>query len=614
MRQIWRARALSLLVPAVLAAAFGSTPQAPAAPTMQPKVDVILRPLAAAPAIVTVDEPLAVELAGEAGVIRRVTASLVPSFGAVRTPVRLAGPRSVDADVASHLWPGRAVTRFALDLPVRAGLSGLYDLRVEWSGADGTGSDLQRRAVNVVHEHPANPRVAVIADPSVGDPRPVQEGAEDAAGGDAASLADKTDRTLGARDGNGRWGALRQVIDELNLVQPDFVLVAGDLTFGVHPRALPYEYEDAWAILDELEVPAFLAPGNHDLYAFDDAAGLDGAIDGLAMWEQYFGPAYYSVDIGPSLHLVTLNTFDWDYRAPARPPGTDILSGGQVRREQLEWLRDDLAAYRRANPRGAVVTLAHHDPSWIKARHPWPGANRLELRDLLAAHDVGVHFAGHTHEDRVARYHRGNVVQTNGRPDRGDPVRKLSYLRRDDTIDESWSQRRLGGILHEPGHGPLFVTTTTAASGLKGEDWGLGGYWGWRLADLTPARGGGYDPAAFGYPASREFLQRRAERPENWNHRHARHGLFSYPSYHLWAKTVDGNDAESSTAVVEVTSDLAVDLDVTVRVVVAAGDARGLNVKGGRLVRSRSDGTATDAWVATTVPAGGRRTVTVVSR
>jgi hypothetical protein len=295
---------------------------------------------------------------------------------------------------------------------------------------------------------------------------------------------------------------------------------------------------------------------------------------------------------------------------PFPPPDFDTLSGGQIRAEQFAWLQADLAAYRRHNPDGAIVTLAHHDPSWVQARHPWPGERRLETRDLLAEHDVGVHFAGHTHEDRVARYHDGHIVQTNGRPHRDDPIAQLSYLRRDNSIDADWSQSELGRILHDPAHGPLFVTTTTAASGLKGEDWGLGGYWGWRLADLAAARGGGYDPAGFGYPATRQFLDEQAERPENWNPDHAEFGLFSYPSYHLDSETLEGNDGTARTAAVRVTSELATALDVTVRLQVA-GDGRGLQVSGGRLVRARSDGEVTDVWVATTVPAEEGRTVEV---
>lgn len=588
-------------------------PGVPASPDVDPKVDAVVRPLGAAPSILTTDERLVIELDDRLGRVSDISASLVPSFGHVRAPIPLAPPVAVIPDAASGLWPARTVTAATFDLPDNAQLTGLYDVHVTWRSQDGSGDDRQRRAVNVVDEHPEAPRVVVIADPSVGDPRPIQEGAEDAAEGKPGSLIDKTLRTVGATDGNGRWGALEQVIEEINLVSPDLVLVAGDLTFGIHPRAAPYEYEDAWRLFDRLEVPSFVSPGNHDLYAFDDYVNDDvHAMDGLEMWEAYFGPVYYSVDIGPDLHLVSLNTFDWQQRMPFPPPDFGTLSGGQVRQEQFDWLREDLAAYRAGNPTGAIVTLAHHDPSWVQARHPWPGDNRLEMRDLLAAYGVGVHFAGHTHEDRVARYHRGNIVQSNGRPHRGDPIGVLSYLRRDDTIGHSWTQDRLGRILRQPAHGPLFVTTTTAASGLKGEDWGLGGYWGWRLADLTQAPQGGYDPNRFGYPVTRDFLDQRAERPDNWNPDHAQFGVFSYPSYHLATRTIAGNDGRSDHAVVEITSELATELDITLRVVVS-GEPKTLRAEGGQIIRTRTAGAVTDVWVKTTIFTRSDRTITVSS-
>jgi hypothetical protein len=345
----------------------------------------------------------------------------------------------------------------------------------------GDEADTQHRAVKVVDSYPQDPTFAVIADPSVGDPRPIQEGAEDlVATGSPDSLVDKTTKTVGNPMNEDRWAALGRAIEEINLLQPDFVLIAGDLTFGVYARPANLEYEDAYRILSRLRVPSYMTPGNHDLYDFDyDDLDRPHTTDGKQLWPLYFGPLHYSVDIGPERHLVSINTFDWedDEREPANEgEGGEIRSGGQIRSEQFRWLQEDLTSYREDNRSGNIVTFAHHDPSWIEARHPWPGQNRLETRDLFDALDVEVHFAGHTHEDRVARYHAGNVVETNGR---FGPEQQLHYVLRSDTLDESWSQEELGSVLRDPSHGPLFVTTTTVSSGLKGEDWGLGGYWGY---------------------------------------------------------------------------------------------------------------------------------------
>lgn len=618
-------------------------------PDVEPKINEIVRPLHSAPTILTTEEPLYVELDtstvdGPSG----VEASLRPSFGDARDPVQL-GTCTGRTDGESGLWPDGRVVRLEFELPDDAGLDGLYDVKVRWADDGADRNDSQRRAVDVVDEHTESPQVVVIADPSVGDPRPFQDAASAlATQGDVEKAFEKINGSVGLTDGRVlsrtpvSSAALEQTLSEITLIRPDFVLVTGDLTFALHPRPAPYEYEDAYQLFDQVEVPTFYTPGNHDLYEVDgyayhedqrewdiwDVLGIPAeqiptspgelgayqgdpyVYQGAEIWRRYFGPMHYSVDIA-NLHVVSINTFDWENQTAFQPGPTGTThAGGQVRDGQLAWLREDLESHRASNPRSQIVTFAHHDPSWIEERHPWAGKNRLELRDLLAQYGVGAHFSGHTHEDRVARYHRGNVVQTNGRPHRGQPVGELSYMLRDDSIDRSsrWTQEQLGQILRQPRWGPLFVSTTTAASGLEGYDWGLGSYWGWRLADLTHTRQGGYDPIRFGYPASREFLDETAMRPENWNADHAEFGLFSYPSHFLSARTVEGNDRASTTAVVEIRSDLATGIGVTVRLSLR-NTGEPVRASGGKIVRERRNAATIDLWVETEIPAESRQVV-----
>lgn len=603
---------------AVTVAAFPAA-DTPAPPDVDPRIETILAPLAHAPAFIEDDGELTVELApGEVPAATAVEVALIPSVGEVRPRLELGAGTVVAAP--SRLWPGRGVTAIVVD--VDDAPPALYDLEVTWS----SGTDLQRRAVAVVDEIPENPRVVVIADPSVGDPRPIQEGVEEFQAGDTDDLAYRTQRTVGDPVEGDRWEALNRVIDDINLVQPDFVLITGDLTFAVHPRAMPYEYEDAWRILDRLEVPSFATPGNHDLYDLDYVQAETGApgyvSNGAEMWQAYFGPMHYSVDIGEDLHLVSVNTFDWDDLRPFPPPDFGTRSGGRIGDAQFAWLDADLEAYRARSPDGAIVTIAHHDPSWLSRRHPWPERdNRDRARELFAEHDVWVHFAGHTHEDRVARYYNpegepvGSIVETNGRQHLSDryPLQQLHYLdwSEGDADPGTHSQEELAKVIGEPHHGPLFITTTTAASGLIGEDWGLGGYWGWRLANLDPDDDGGYDPADMGYATTadaedvRAFLDGWAERPEHWNAAHAPLGVFSFPSYHL---DVDPVPAMASTVSRTARSSLLEDLEVTLRLVVAGDD---VDAVGGEVVRTRRGQDRTDVWVRTVIPAGGEVTVTV---
>lgn len=609
-----RSASLALVVALLLALAL-ALPVGAQETTIRPRIQQILWPLATVPTIVERGEQLQVELdpdlvdlTGTGG----LSATLRPSFGAVELAFLLE-PVGLELGVDSAVWPQRRVSRATFELDwaevaeASAGrVDALFDLTVAWPD----GSDQQPRAVALTDDFPDDPTFAVIADPSVGDPRPVQEGARDVVTeGSVDPLIHRTAHTIGAGTDGERWAALNRAIDDVNLMDPDVVFVTGDLTFGLHTRGVPYEYEEIYRLVNRLRAPTYVTPGNHDLYTFDTQDSVTVA-DGWDVWPEMFGPLHYGVDIADDLHLVSINTFDWaqQERLPADRDEGDIRSGGQIRDEQLAWLRDHLSEYRARRPNGAIVTIAHHDPSWMQNRHPWEGVNRLALRDLLADMRIGVHFSGHKHNDRVARYYRGDVVETNGQND--GAIGQLHYVRRDDTIDDSFSQERLGRTLRAPAHGPLFVTTTTAASGLEDEEWGLGGYWGWRFGTLD-RQGFSYDPIDFGYPATREFLDANAERPDNWNPDHAQFGLFSYPSYHLQATTSAANDGTEDEVTYDVVNDHLTDVTLLLPVSLATTDGDRIEAEGGRVVQVWSDGDVADASVEVNLAPGASSTVTV---
>jgi hypothetical protein len=580
----------------------------PLGPDLTPKIDEIISPLSGAPAIVQAGDEVRIELAPERlSFAGEPTATLRPSFGEVR-PIFTLDLIEAMGEGSSQLWPGRQALAFRFAVPPLEAnfVEDLYDLTVTF----GPKVDTQHRSVKVVETFPEVPRFVVLADPSVGDPRPVQEGAEDLSRGDSNSLIDKTVKTVGNPMNEDRWAALNRAIDEINILRPDFVLVTGDLTFALYPRQVNYEYEDAYRILARLQVPTFLSPGNHDLYHFEyDNLERPWLTDGWELWQSYFGPLYYARDLTPDIRLLSLNTFDWPYDEREPFDEDDEFStraGGQIQPEQFAWIADQIEAIRQDDPDKQIITLAHHDPSWIQARHPWAGINRLETRDLFAQGDVGVHFAGHTHEDRVARYHLGDVVETNGRK---GPKNILQRVLRNNQLDPAPpSQEDLGQILRDPSHGPLFVTTTTVSSVLKGSDWGLGSYWGYRYGTLDEVAGGGYDPASFGYPATREFIDSHAERPEWYNPDHAQFGVYSYPSYEL------DIERKGNANIATVTLESRLLADVTVHVPVSLAAPTGTVVAasaGAQISWTRRDGEIADALVRISVPAGQTLTITV---
>jgi hypothetical protein len=565
------------------------------------RINTVRYPLVGVPAVREPGETLRVELDADPD---EVAATLSPSFGAARPETALT-PDTLETE-RSRIWGDEeyAVARFEVPTLDEQFTEGLYDLEVSVDGQ----RDGQPRAVSVHRSFPSEPQVAIMGDPHVGDPRPLQDGAQ-------RSFEEQTpdpflfryQETVGT--GTDRWGAFKRANAELNLQDPDIVIVIGDLTFG--SANYFQEYEDAYGVLNGIEAPTFVTVGNHDGYVTPGAG-----IDGKALWRRYFAPWHYSVDIRPDLHFVSIDSYDWpaiDRIAPSAVPST---WGGQVRDPQLSWLDEDLRSWRAANPDGTIMTLSHHNPSWEQteggelSRYAegtpgaeqlargversgggWVGTNRLAVRNLLEEVGVTLHMSGHAHRDRLARVtdfdgNESSVVATTGSG--------LEHVTAEtgESIDSTTATRR--SVLAD-GDGPLYVEATTAASGTTQ-------YWGWRTVPLARDR---LDPTEFGYPVTETFLDDRALDPSLWTTENADLGLYSTPSYLLETET---QEATGERVVVDIDSGL--ERDFSGAVTLPLDDCPAVRVRGGRKLWRRRGETSQDVRVAFEVPAGDSVTVT----
>ena len=148
------------------------------------------------------------------------------------------------------------------------------------------------------------------------------------------------------------------------------LLLTGDLT--EHGR--PAEYQRLGTALAGVSVPIVLVAGNHD-----DRAALRAELAG-----QTADPAPFDhVTVLDGLRIVVLDS---------SVPGE---AHGELRPEQLEWLRAELA---EPAPAGTVLAL-HHAP----LPHGLEIAREIELRDraalgaVLAGTDVQIVVGGHVH-------------------------------------------------------------------------------------------------------------------------------------------------------------------------------------------------------------------------
>jgi hypothetical protein len=597
------------------------------------KIRTLKYPLAGLPAVLERGGDLRVELdAADPGA---VTATLRPSFSETESSVELERTGAIER-TDSDVWSNADATpeTFAVvefELPPetrRAVVPDLYDLHVSWDG----GEDHQPRAVDVHDRFPDEPKIAVVADPQIADPRALQAGAEEAANKQQPGpIVTRIQRTTGDGSADSRWNATQTAIEELNLLDPDLVLVAGDLTFGQDAPGKYYtEYEEAWRVFNRIQAPTFVTLGNHDAY-------IQSGVDGKALYRETFGPFFYSVDIGEDLHLVTMDTYDWNVLD--RTGGSFAVStyGGQVRDPQYEWLVETLKPWITGERSGTLLGLGHHNPSWqwdgdyppadqtrgtpgaeqvgrgsrfFTTGQAWTGRrHHFDLRALFDAADMSAYFAGHSHRDRLSRTvpstgEFADVVETPGPQTPNDgQYHYVQYRERDDDgrpegeVVDGPSQGELADRILG-GDGTLYVNCTTSASST-------GQYWGYRpLSVDTPSGDVTIASDEYGYPATDEFLQDRAVNPDGWNPDHSEVGLYSHPSYRLDVEPVTDS---GTTSAVRVRNDLAT--PVSGAVVLSLDACDGLTVEGGSREWTRTDDGVTEVKVAYEVPADGETTV-----
>ncbi|MFQ3651661.1 MAG: metallophosphoesterase [Gemmataceae bacterium] len=172
------------------------------------------------------------------------------------------------------------------------------------------------------------------------------------------------------RTGGQRARIFSQAVEQINLLQPEFVLSVGDLINGYtkDKDKVNAEWKEFQTYVSRLKMPFFYVPGNHDIT--NDVM--------LEIWKDKFGRSYYEFVYKDVLFLC-LNSED--------PPGKGYSN---ISKEQLTWLKDVLDKHKEVR-----WTLAFlHKPMWIQNdvdKNGWG-----EVEKLLAGRNYTV-FAGHVH-------------------------------------------------------------------------------------------------------------------------------------------------------------------------------------------------------------------------
>lgn len=233
------------------------------------------------------------------------------------------GEQRVGLDVVGRSRPAAGFERSVLQLPHEIG-AGLYDLRGE-----GAASLFEPHALAVRGRCEDTLSFAHTSDFHLLNTT------------DTGEFVDRSDE-------------VREVIDRLNALRPDFVVDTGDLVNRYDGRKEKMSDELIWRqareareLLLGLDAPLFLCPGNHDV-AFESSRRA---------WSRHMGSPWdretddYSFDCG-GCHIAVLDgsvyydEITWEHTASAFTP------------DQLAWLREDLTA---AADRRLRILFTHYD-------------------------------------------------------------------------------------------------------------------------------------------------------------------------------------------------------------------------------------------------------------
>ncbi|HKK61795.1 MAG TPA: metallophosphoesterase, partial [Bacteroidales bacterium] len=163
---------------------------------------------------------------------------------------------------------------------------------------------------------------------------------------------------------------LRDVVSDINNLEPDFVVVTGDLTNNGTNAAL----EAAKNVLDRLDVPYYAIPGNHETN-WSESAGLK--------FNELWGNDRFLFTKGQFM-FVGFNT------GPYMKMGD-----GHVKQEDLQWLRRMLKEKKGEDQ--ILITMTHY-----------PLADGLdnwtEVTRILKEHDCRMAFCGHGHNIKLMNF------------------------------------------------------------------------------------------------------------------------------------------------------------------------------------------------------------------
>ena len=177
--------------------------------------------------------------------------------------------------------------------------------------------------------------------------------------------------------------AFKQSVEKINELNPDFVVVCGDLVNSPGNQS----FSDFKEINSRFTVPSYLVSGNHDV-------GNNPTIATLNRYRKIIGKDYYSFN-NKGITFVVVNSQLW--KSPVK---------GETEKQDL-WLKKTLASAKKE--KSPVVILQHYPvflekPDETDEYFNLPRKTRKKLLNLFGKNGVIAVLGGHTHRKIINEY------------------------------------------------------------------------------------------------------------------------------------------------------------------------------------------------------------------